>query len=436
MVSSDNMNGSVLRLAIPSIVSNITVPLLGLVDVAVVGHLGSASYIGAIAVGGMLFNMIYWLFGFLRMGTSGMTSQALGRRDLEEVSRILYRSLGVSAIVAIALVILQYPIREIAFTFIDATGEVEDLAAAYFNICIWGAPAVLGLYGLNGWFIGMQNSRAPMFVAIAQNILNIAASLVLVFVFDMKVEGVALGTLVAQYGGFLIALSFWLFLYRERLPKRFPWRQVTDHVALRGFFKVNADIFLRTACLVAVTVFFTSTGARQGDIVLAVNTLLMQLFTLFSYFMDGFAYAGEALAGKFIGAGNDGSLNRMIRRLFKWGLGLALAFTLLYAIGGEAFLSLLTDDTTVIMKADEYFPWAVAVPFAGFAAFLWDGILVGATATRMMLRSMALASLAFFTIYYSLQGVLGNHALWLAFLTYLALRGVFQWLFWHRRGRA
>lgn len=169
---------------------------------------------------------------------------------------------------------------------------------------------------------------------------------------------------------------------------------------------------------------------------LAVNTLLMQLFTLFSYFMDGFAYAGEALAGKFIGAGNDGSLNRMIRRLFKWGLGLALAFTLLYAIGGEAFLSLLTDDTTVIMKADEYFPWAVAVPFAGFAAFLWDGILVGATATRMMLRSMALASLAFFTIYYSLQGVLGNHALWLAFLTYLALRGVFQWLFWHRRGRA
>lgn len=425
------MNKKILQLAIPSIISNITVPLLGLIDVAIVGHLGSASYIGAIAVGGMLFNIIYWLFGFLRMGTSGMTSQAFGKRDLTEVTRVLMRAVGVGLSVALCLLLLQYPIRQIAFTLIDATPEVRKLATIYFSICIWGAPAVLGLYGFTGWFIGMQNSRFPMFIAITQNVVNIVASLAFVFLLNMKIEGVALGTLIAQYAGLLMASLLWLRYY-GRLKIPFRWREIVGRTAMRRFFLVNSDIFFRTLCLVAVTTFFTSTGARQGDVVLAVNTLLMQLFTLFSYIMDGFAYAGEAMTGRYIGAQNQQGLHRMIRLLFRWGWGLSFFFTLLYMIGGQGFLGLLTNDQTVIDAAGNYYYWVLAIPLAGFAAFLWDGILIGATATRLMLYSMLVASGMFFLIYYLFFGRMGNHALWMAFLLYLSLRGIMQWILWRR----
>lgn len=326
----------ILHIALPSIVSNITVPLLGLIDVSIVGHLGAASYIGAIAVGGMLFNMIYWLFGFLRMGTGGLTAQAYGRHDLQEVTRILLRSLSISLLLALALLLLQYPIRNIAFMCMDTSEEVRQLATLYFHICIWGAPATLGLYGFTGWYIGMQNSRFPMFIAITQNIVNIAASLFFVFVLKMKVEGVALGTLVAQYAGLGMACLLWLAYYRP-LRKYLRQKALFDRMEMKRFFQVNRDIFIRTLCLIAVTVFFTSTGAAYGDVVLAVNALLMQLFTLFSYFMDGFAYAGEALTGKYIGAKDNQSLRLTIRHLFKWGIALSLLFTLLYGAGGKAF---------------------------------------------------------------------------------------------------
>ena len=378
------MNRKILQLAIPSIVSNITVPLLGLVDVAIAGHLGSASYIGAIAVGGMLFNMIYWIFGFLRMGTSGMTAQAYGKRDLTEVVRTLLRAVGVGLLISLGLWILLSPILRGAFVLIDATEEVKRWASLYFNICIWGAPAILGLYGFAGWFIGMQNSRFPMFIAITQNIVNIVASLCFVFVLGMKVEGVALGTLIAQYAGLFMAFALWLKYY-GRLKAYIDWDGLWGGEAIRRFFSVNSDIFFRTLCLVAVTTFFTSTGARQGDVILAVNTLLMQLFTLFSYIMDGFAYAGEALAGRFIGAKNDVGLRRCIRLLFLWGIGLSLSFTILYAFLGRDFLGLLTNDTSVIEASGDYFYWVLAIPLCGFSAFLWDGIFIGATATRQML---------------------------------------------------
>ena len=415
----------ILHIAIPSIISNITVPLLGLIDVTIVGHLGSASYIGAIAVGGMLFNMIYWIFGFLRMGTSGLTAQAYGAHDLKEVTRILLRSNSISLMLALALLILQYPIRLIAFELIDTSAEVQQLATLYFHICIWGAPATLGLYSFSGWFIGMQNSRFPMFIAITQNIVNIVASLLFVFVFGMKVEGVALGTLIAQYAGLFMAYLLWLRYYRP-LRKYISRKQLFTHDAMKRLFQVNRDIFLRTLCLVAVTVFFTSTGAAFGDVVLAVNTLLMQLFTLFSYIMDGFAYAGEALTGKYIGAGNRQELQRTIRHLFGWGIALSLAFTLLYGIGGKEFLGLLTNEQSVISASGDYFYWVLAIPLAGFAAFLLDGICIGATSTHIMLKAMVVASGSFFLIYYSLHNVLHNHALWLGFIVYLALRGIMQ----------
>ena len=426
------MNRKILQLAIPSIVSNITVPLLGLVDVAIVGHLGSASYIGAIAVGGMLFNMIYWIFGFLRMGTSGMTAQAYGKRDLTEVVRTLLRAVGVGLLISLGLWILQSPILRGAFVLIDATEEVKRWASLYFNICIWGAPAILGLYGFAGWFIGMQNSRFPMFIAVTQNIVNIAASLCFVFVLGMKVEGVALGTLIAQYAGLFMAFALWLKYY-GRLKAYIDWNGLWGGEEMRRFFSVNSDIFFRTLCLVAVTTFFTSTGARQGDVILAVNTLLMQLFTLFSYIMDGFAYAGEALAGRFIGAKNDVGLRRCIRLLFLWGIGLSLSFTILYAFLGRDFLGLLTNDTSVIKASGDYFYWVLAIPLCGFSAFLWDGIFIGATATRQMLYSMLVASATFFIIYYLFYRSMGNHALWMAFLGYLSLRGGMQWILWRYR---
>ena len=426
------MNRKILQLAIPSIVSNITVPLLGLVDVAIVGHLGSASYIGAIAVGGMLFNMIYWIFGFLRKGTRGMTAQAYGKRDLTEVVRTLLRAVGVGLLISLGLWILQSPILRGAFVLIDATEEVKRWASLYFNICIWGAPAILGLYGFAGWFIGMQNSRFPMFIAITQNIVNIAASLCFVFVLGMKVEGVALGTLIAQYAGLFMAFALWLKYY-GRLKAYIDWNGLWGGEEMRRFFSVNSDIFFRTLCLVAVTTFFTSTGARQGDVILAVNTLLMQLFTLFSYIMDGFAYAGEALAGRFIGAKNDVGLRRCIRLLFLWGIGLSLSFTILYAFLGRDFLGLLTNDTSVIEASGDYFYWVLAIPLCGFSAFLWDGIFIGATATRQMLYSMLVASATFFIIYYLFYRSMGNHALWMAFLGYLSLRGGMQWILWRYR---
>lgn len=411
----------ILHIALPSIVSNITVPLLGLVDVAIVGHLGSAAYIGAITVGGMLFNMAYWLFAFLRMGTSGLTAQAYGRGDRAETVRVLVRALGVALAIGVALVALSRPVADVAFRLIPCSPEVEASARVYFALLVWGAPAVLGLYGFAGWFVGMQNARFPMSVAITQNVVNIVASAALVFGLGWQVEGVAAGTLIAQYAGLLMAVAGWWRGYRAD-ARGVSLRPVTDRAALSRFFAVNRDIFLRTLCLIAVTVCFTSSGAAAGDTVLAANALLMQLFMLFSYVMDGFAYAGEALAGRYVGAADAAGFRRTVRRLFGWGLVLAVAFTLAYGAGGRTFLSLLTSETSVVGMAMAYLPWAVAVPLTSFAAFLFDGIFIGATATGRMLLAMAVASSVFFISYYLLTDTLGNHALWLAFLAYLGAR--------------
>lgn len=419
------MNRRILRIAIPSIISNITVPLLGLVDVTIVGHMGDAAYIGAIAVGGMLFNILYWNFGFLRMGTSGLTSQAYGRKDQAEEMKVLTQALGVGLISSLCILLLQYPVERLAFHLLDTSAGVEAYAIRYFRVCIWGAPAVLMMYGFKGWFIGMQNSRFPMFIAIAVNCINILGSLVFVFVLHWKIEGVAWGTVIAEWSGLGLAVLLWLRRYGS-LRDRFTLRGSLQWAAMKRFFSVNRDIFFRTVCLIAVTAFFTSSGARQGDTILAVNTLLMQLFTLFSYIMDGFAYAGEALVGRYIGACNVRELRHAVRNLFGWGIGLALLFTLLYGVGGERFLGLLTKEQEVIEAAGHYFYWALAVPLAGFAAFLWDGILIGATATRQMLKAMLIACASFFLLYYSFSARTENHVLWAAFLVYLALRGLLQ----------
>ena len=418
----------ILQIALPSIVSNITVPLLGLVDVAIVGHMGSAAFIGAVAVGSMIFNLVYWLFGFLRMGTSGMTSQALGRRDLTEVASLLARSLSMALGLALLFIVLQAPMKWAAFALIGPTADVAPYASAYFDIVIWGAPASLALFSLMGWFIGMQNTRFPMFISIMQNVVNILASLTLVYGFGMKIEGVALGTVIAQYIGFIVALGLLAHHY-GRLFRYFQKQRI--FLNIRQFLHVNRDIFLRTLCLVAVNLFFTSAGARQGAVILSVNTVMMQLYLFFSYFMDGFAYAGEALGGKTYGAHNRSAFHETLRRLWLWTLIVTTVFTILYLCCGEWIISILTDEPQVIEAAQAYLWWVWLIPATGCVAFIWDGIFIGVTATRGMLVSSCLSALLFFGVYEITRDAIGNHGLWLAMILYLLMRGVLQTI-WYR----
>ena len=435
----------ILQIALPSIVSNITVPLLGLIDMAIVGHMGSAAYIGAVAVGSMIFNLVYWLFAFLRMGSSGMTAQVWGRRNLTEVIRILVSSVAVALGIALLLIVLQVPLRWLMFWLIGPTAEVVPLATTYFYIVIWGAPASLALFCMTGWFIGMQNTRIPMFVSIMQNVVNILASLTLVYGFGLKVEGVALGTVIAQYVGLLIALGL---LFKRPTPspslqggERLPWKDVFCRKSIfsppfreglgEGLFNVHLPLFLRTLCLVAVNLFFTSAGARQGAVILSVNTVLLQLYLFFSYFMDGFAYAGEALCGKAYGAHNVTAFRETLGRLWLWMTVVTVTYTLLYIIGGRWIVSVLTDEPLVLAAAEDYLFWAWLIPAAGCVAFIWDGIFIGITATRGMLVSTFISALVFFGVDGLTAGVMGNHGLWLAQIACLATRGVVQTI-WYR----
>lgn len=416
------MNKQILHIALPSIISNITVPLLALVDTTIVGHLGSASYIAAIALGGMIFNMIYWLFNFLRMGTGGLTAQAYGANQHQATSYILLRSLTIAGGIALTLLLLQRPIFQVTFHFVTATAEVRSLASIYFNILIWGAPAMLALYSFTGWFLGMQNARIPMCIAITQNVVNIAVSTLLVFGCHLKIEGVALGTLISQYTALLLAVIFCLTKFDVK--QHFELKAILDINTLKRFFQINRDIFLRTLCLIAVTTYFTSAGSTQGEVTLAANTLLMQFFIIFSYFMDGFAYAGEALGGRYFGAHDRLNFQRVTRCLFAWGGALSVLFFFIYFLSGTSLLHLLTDDSQVINRAQQYLPIIYFIPLISFAAFLFDGLYIGTTATRYMLISMFCASAAFFVLINVCT--LSNTLLWLAFLVYLGGRGLMQ----------
>ena len=436
------MHKEILSLAIPSIVTNITVPLLGLVDVAIVGHMGDASYIGAIAVGTMMMNVICWLFGFLRMGTSGMTSQAYGRGDSKEAATILFQAIALGAAIGILFVLFQPLLLRLFLFFMRPSDEIRAFASVYFHVCVFGLPAALVMYGLTGWFIGMQDTRTPMTVSIFQNIVNIMTSLLLVYVFGMKVEGVALGTLTAQYSGLLLALyilrrkyaSHYQLLFSQFTLKPGDYSSFSYKHTLNRFFRVNRDIFLRTLFLVAVNAAFTSVGSRQGDVILAVNTLLFQFFTLYSYIMDGFAYAGEAICGKYYGAGNVPSFHACIRRLFAWGVIMTVVYTAAYYFGANDILHVLSNEQTVIEASEPYLLWVALIPVAGMGAFIWDGVFIGITDSRGMLLSCFVAAIVFAIILSLFFTAMGNHALWLALLSYLLARGVMQtMLFWRAK---
>ncbi len=418
-----SLNKEILRLAIPNIVSNISVPLAGMVDLAMMGHMGNTAYIGAIALGGMIFSFIYMSFGFLRMGTTGFTAQAFGRKDKSEISLNLMRSLMLAISAAIFLLALQVPIGRFSFFITDAGPEVEQYAAQYFYIRIWAAPATISLYSLNGWFIGMQNTRYPLWISLALNGANLLFNLFFVLGLHMKSDGVALGTVLAQYTGLILAILLFFKKYKHQTAY-FNIQKALDFSALKQFFRVNGDIFIRTLLLFFTLSFFTAQSASFGDTLLATNTLLFQYFLFYSFFIDGFAYAAEALVGKFTGAGAKKELIKSVGILFRWGFFISLPFMLAYAFSGELVLNILTTNPQVIAAAKPYWFWIGLVPLITFPAFLLDGIYVGATASKAMRNSMIISTLlVFFPVFYLLKNSLGNHALWFAFLLFMAARG-------------
>ena len=428
------MDREILRIAIPNIISNITVPLMGIASTAIAGHIDSESSveaIGALAIGASIFNFIYWNCGFVRMGTSGLTAQAFGRGDWKETTRMLYRALAVSLVMGLLVLILQYPLGELSLWVMNGNEAVRD----YYYARIWAVPAGILLFGMNGWYTGMQNAVVPMIIAIVVNLTHILASLIFVFHFGMGIVGIAYASVLAQGCGVILSfISLWL-LYRKKL-QRVEFREVFDWEPMRRFFLINRDIILRTLCIVAVYTSFTAISARMDEGILAVNTLLLQLFTLFSYMNDGFAYAAEALTGRFIGARDVLSLKRCLGRCIAWGTAISAIFVVIYIIWWRDLLGMFisegADSSHIIEIAGRYIIWIIITPIAAATPFIMDGIMVGATETRVMRNSMFGATVIYFITYLSLNSLIGNNALWLAFMLYMLLRGVLQYFMTNR----
>ncbi len=416
------MNKRIFRLAIPNIISNITIPLLGIVDTALMGHLKSLTYVGAIALGSMIFNFLYWGMGFLRMGTLGFTGQAHGASNSVEVSLVLQRSILIALSLA-AIILLIHPwIIEGGLSLTHSSEAIKTEASNYFNVRIWALPASLVILSLSGWFVGMQNTYYPMLISILSNIANIILSFVFVFHFQMKTEGVALGTVLAQYIALIVGIILWLKKYKNYWFKA-KWSELVNY-KLTAFMHVNKDIFIRSLGIIFVLSYFTIKSANISDTSLAVNTLLFQFFIFFSYLMDGFANAGEALSSKAIGEKNIYKLKEVIKSTFILGLGFSLIFTLIYAFAGEYILKLFTNNQDLLAATTPLLFWVVALPTLSFPAFIFDGIFVGATASVAMRNTMIMATLLIFIpIMYSGFGD-DIVRLWTAFLAFMFARGI------------
>lgn len=417
------MNRSILKLAIPNIISNITIPLLGLVDMVLMGHLESASYIGAIALGGTIFSVLYSFFSFLRAGTTGFTAQALGSNDKTETIYSLYRAICIGIPIIILILSLQTPIAKLSNILLDGSEEVKTLAINYFYIRIWAAPPNILLYCLNGWFVGMQNTKIPMFIAILINVMNIIFSIIFVIVLNQNVIGVALGTVLAQYCGLLLAIILLIKNYRSYFVK-INKDILFDINKIKRFFKINRDLMIRSFLLIISIAFFTNQSAKLGDNILAVNMILLQSFYIFSYFTDGFAYAGEALVGKFVGSKDKDNLSKAIRLLLLWGFSISIPFTILYAIFPSTFVKIISNNPNILTEVEPYYIYMILIPIITFAAFIWDGIYIGATASKAIRNTMIIASVfIFLPVWYFLTPILGNHGLWISFLCFMVARG-------------
>lgn len=424
------LNREILRLTLPAIISNITMPLMGLCDTGVSGHLGSEVYIGAIAVGTMMQNVVFWLFGFLRMGTTGLTAQHYGAGDYAGCRAVFTRAVLLGVVIGAAMTALQVPLRQLLLLLLGPEGDVAVNASRYFSITIWGAPAMLATMAIQGWLLGMQTTLLPMAVTITVNVLNIVLSLMFVFVLGLGFEGVAYGTLCASAFGFPMAWLMAVVKARGR-GLTVSLRKVFDDDGLGRFFKVNSDIFFRSMFIMAVSMTVTSIGARLGSLTLAANAIIIQFYIFFSYCMDGFAFTGEALCGRFAGARDGVNLRRSVRLLLMWSGVMAAMFMCVYAFGYRTVISLLTDRGEVIAMIERYRMWILLIPLLSVLAFIYDGFFIGLTATRRMLVVTAIAATVFFAICFVHPGVGGltfglpdNNVMWGAFLTYLLVRGV------------
>lgn len=418
------MNRKILRLAIPNIISNLSVPLLGAVDTALIGHLNEVYYLGAIAVGGMIFNFIFWGFGFLRMGTTGITAQAFGEENRTESVMTLSRALCVAGVFSLLILLLQAFIVDLGFLLIDTSPEVERYTRIYFSIRIYTAPATLGLYAINGWFLGMQNARYPMIVTVALNALNIFLDIFFIYSLNMNVDGVAWGTLIARYFGIVLAAGLLWYKYRDWISE-YVHEKLLDLEPLKKFFSVNRDIFLRTLCLIFTFSFFTAKSATFGDVVLAANTILLQLWMIVSYGIDGFAFAAESLIGRYTGSREHKKVKEAVKYCLGWGMGIGITASTVYWLFDVSILKLFTDQQPVITAALLVFGWTIAGPAVSSFCYIWDGIFIGATATVPMRNSMLFATvLVFLPVYFIAVPYLGNHAIWLAMTTFMIARGV------------
>src|SRR3989339_1491070 len=426
------MNRRILKLAGPSILANITVPLVGMVDLAIAGRLGDAASIGGIAISTMLFDLLYWNMGFLRVGTGGYAAQAYGRRDFSDAFRVLVQAVGTAVLAAMFIWAIQLVYLESAFLIIDCTPQVESLAREYFFIRIWAAPATLSLFAFKGWFIGMQNTISPMVVDVTVNVLNLILSVIFGIGLKMGIPGIALGTLLSQYIGLIVALTL-MYVYYKKLFHYINVKASLKLKEMKKFFVLNGNLFLRSTSLLLVYSGFTNIAARYGDNLLAVSTIMMKLMLLYSYFIDGFAYAGEALTGRFIGARDLGSLKKAISVLFRWTLIVAAISTVAYALADEFLFRLMTNNHEVLASAAEYLPWLLIVPLLSCTAFILDGIFIGATASKAIRDTMLLSAASFFITFYTMENLMGLQALYLAYMVHLVVRTVMMSLLMKRK---
>ncbi len=434
-------------MALPSILANITVPLVGIVDTAIVGHLADAAAIGGIAIGTMLFDLLYWNFGFLRAGTAGMTAQAYGKRtpDTEgggagETTEILVQSVSIALTGALLILLLQWVFVTVVLWLVPCSVEVAEFARRYFYIRVWAAPATLTLMALKGWFIGMQNTMAAMVTDLVVNITNMLASWLLAVYTPLGAMGVAWGTLIAQYAGLLTAAVLLSAVIRKsktnsannavreslrvRLASVLSWRKI------RRLLVLNGNLFIRSLCFMVIYVGFTSLAAKYGDTELAVSSIIMKLFMLFSYFIDGFAFAGEALTGRFIGGKDKAMVDEAVRILFFWSVCMGLMCTALYAFSGTWFIELMTNQPDVIEASRPYIIWLVLMPVVSCLAFMWDGIFVGATAGSELRNCMIWSAVGFLVTYISLNNIMGIQSLYLAYFVHLVVRAIYLTLRW------
>ena len=413
----------VLKLAGPIILANLSVPLLGAVDTAVMGHLPQAHYLGAVAIGATIMQFIYWGFGFLRMGTTGLTAQAYGANQPAEVRANFQRAAFIGLVIGLLLWALQYPIITVSLHLFEASQTVEELARAYFNIRIWSAPAVLINYCLIGWFIGIHNTRLIFIVQVWMNLVNIILDLIFVLGFGWGVEGVAAATVIAEVSAALLGL----YHYRQKIHKMAGSKEsikLLDAVKLRRMIVLNLDIFIRTFCLIFAFAYFTAEAAKFGDAVLAANAVLLQFLHFLSFGLDGFAQAAEALVGGALGAKDRRSYRLAVRTTTQWAFGISLAYALLYWLAGPLIINLLTDIESVRIAAKEVVIWLIILPIVSVWPYMFDGIFIGATRSADMRNGMVISLIIFVTAVFFLRPEFGYHGLWFALTIFMSARGI------------